>query len=108
MSRNKLSPHDRIKNTLGKAEKLIEEYCKSNNIEPLHKHISTIRSKALKQLIIFNLLVLEKGNYNVLVNFSPKEISSAIGIGERTIYDLIKVSAVLGAISSNQYREIGI
>lgn len=93
MGRNKLSATDRNYNYNKKVYDLL-----SSNIEwDIYKFVSTIRSKALRDLCLFNLNYLNDPLF--FIRKSPKELSKELNISERKIYDLIKVSCFVSNIS---------
>jgi len=86
MTNHKLSPLDRNK----RFNRKIYDLLNSENEYEIHNYISTIRSKTLRDICLFNLNYLK--NYLFMFKYSPKELSKKIGISERKVYDLIKVS----------------
>ena len=86
MTNHKLSPLDRNR----RFNKKIYDTLTSGNEYEIYKFIGTIRSKTLRDLCLFNLNYLK--DYLFMFKYSPKELSKKIGISERKVYDLIKVS----------------
>lgn len=100
MGRNKLSPSDRNKNN----NKKVYDLLNSENEWNIYNHIKTIRSKALRDLCIFNLEYLKDALFMIKKN--PKELSLELGISERKIYDLIKVSCFINNISDVGFSKL--
>ena len=92
MSRNKMSAGDRNNKLNFEAEQLL----KRNNPEEIIKYISTIRSKALRDLCIFWVVNLEEPFfYNT---YSPEQIAKALGYSERKVYDLRKACTFISNV----------
>ena len=102
MGRNKLSADDRIKKFNFYEEKV--EQCKNGNAEPIMKEIRTLRTKTLRVFCAFWLNQLHE--FNLVHDYSIKELSKKIGVGERTIHDYIKARKILSSIDEVSFREI--
>jgi len=103
MGRNKLSADDKIKIQCDKPVELLGQLEVGNPI-PLMKYLRTIRSKALRSLCLFALNYFDI--YNFMVDYSPKELSQQLGIGERKVYDLIKTLRFIGAVEDVGFDKI--
>jgi hypothetical protein len=106
MGRNKLSACDRIKH-IQDIEKLINDISEAQGdgkFIRILKLIKSIRSKTLKRLCLFHFARLD--NFTLFTEFSPRELSKLLNVGERTIYDYIKVERILGAISDNSFSNL--
>jgi len=102
MGRNKLSAHDRIKKFSFYENKV--KQCKGGDPNPIMKEIKTLRSKTLRVFCAFWLSQLEE--FNFVHTHSIKELSKAVGIGERTIHDYIKARKILSGIDEVAFNGI--
>jgi len=100
MGRNKLSAHDRNLNW----NKKYYDMFSSENEYNIGKLILTIRTKALRDLCLFNLNYLK--NPLFFIKKSPKELSAELGISERKIYDLIKVTCFINNVSDAGFHKL--
>lgn len=103
MGRNKLSTNDRLKNIMKKPLDLASLYLAGKHY-PLLSYASTIRTKSMRNLIDFQLLLLNN-SCSFHVEHSPDELSKITGIGVRRIYDYLKVIHILSSIQEASFMK---
>lgn len=96
--RKKLSDVDRIENYFTKTKEMLDR----DDTDEIKKFLKTIRSKAVRRLLLFNWYKIREPYFEI--EHTPKEIAIMLQTSERNVYDLIKASAFVSSVSDVEFH----